>query len=224
MTLAKILDYLLSLGSKDLFGLVTDMNTYGEYLTTATKLPAIAFSILGIVIGLFLGLLGYKLFKLVVAVVASGIGFFAGVEFFLTYIWGKFDMVPAYCCYVIAAVPAVVLFIFAVKKPVGGLFVTAALTGAIITSAYTDGKMLIIAGALLIALIAGAAPRFIFATITSFLGALIGVVNLAQVLPNVALLQIKNDNLLSLAIVGGAFVFFILIQMLITRKSNKLLA
>ena len=95
-----------------------------------------------------------------------------------------------------------------------------AITGAIITSAYTTGVMEIVAGALLLTLIAGAAPRFTFATITSFVGALIAMVNLSRILPNVTLLQVKSGNLPALAILGTVFVVFILLQMLITIKKK----
>ena len=224
MTLYDFLNYFLSLGSKDLYGIVGSMNHYVEQVAQTTKLPALVFSAVGIVLGVLLGLFGYKLLKPFVTVVLSGIGFFAGVDFFLTYLWGKVSWMQLWFCYVVAAVPAVIFFIFAKKKPVGGVFALTFITGSIITSAYTDSRMLILTGGVLLALITGAAFRFTFVAVTGFLGALLSVVTLAQLLPTVAILQIQKGNLLSLAVLGGVFVFFILIQMLITRKSRKLLA
>ena len=83
MTLYDFLNYFLSLGSKDLYGIVGSMNYYVEQVAQTTKLPAMVFSALGIVVGIFLGLLGYKLLKPFVTVVLSGIGFFAGVFLFI---------------------------------------------------------------------------------------------------------------------------------------------
>ena len=224
MTLYDFLKYFLSLGSKDLYGIVGSMNHYVEYLAEATKLPSLVFSALGVVLGVFLGLLGYKMLKPFVATVLCGLGFFAGVEFFLTYLWGKVTWMPLWSCYIVAAVPAVILLIFGAKRPVGGVFALTFITGAIITSAYTDSRMLIMIGGVLLALITGAALRFTFVALTGFLGALISVVTLSQLLPKIALLQLQKGNLLSLVVLGGAFVFFVLIQMLITRKSSKLIA
>ena len=224
MTLYDFLKYFLSLGSKDLYGIVGSMNHYVEYLAEATKLPSLVFSALGVVLGVFVGLLGYKMLKPFVATVLCGLGFFAGVDFFLTYLWGKVAWMPLWSCYIVAAVPAVILLIFGAKRPVGGVFALTFITGAIITSAYTDSRMLILIGGVLLALITGAALRFTFVALTGFLGALISVVTLSQLLPKIALLQLQKGNLLSLAVLGGAFVFFVLIQMLITRKSSKLIA
>ena len=224
MTLYDFLKYFLSLGSKDLYGIVGSMNHYVEYLAEATKLPSLVFSALGVVLGVFVGLLGYKMLKPFVATVLCGLGFFAGVDFFLTYLWGKVAWMPLWSCYIVAAVPAVILLIFGAKRPVGGVFALTFITGAIITSAYTDSKMLIMIGGVLLALITGAALRFTFVALTGFLGALLSVVTLAQLLPKIALLQLQKGNLLSLAVLGGAFVVFVLIQMLITRKSSKLIA
>lgn len=220
MTLYDFLKYFLSLGSRDLYGIVGSMNNYVDYLAQATKLPALTFSVLGMILGLFLGILGYKMLKPFVSIVLCGIGFLAGVDFFLTYLYGKVAWIPVWSCYIVAAVPAVILLIFAAKKPIGGVYALTFITGAIITSAYTDSRMLILVGGVLIALITGAAYRFTFVALTGFLGALLGVVTLSQVLPTVAILQLKKGNLLSLAVLGGVFVFFILIQMLITRKKR----
>ena len=224
MTLYDFLKYFLSLGSKDLYGIVGSMNHYVEYLAAATKLPSLVFSALGVVLGVFLGLLGYKMLKPFVATVLCGLGFFAGVDFFLAYLWGKVAWMPLWSCYIVAAVPAVILLIFGAKRPVGGVFALTFITGAIITSAYTDSRMLIMIGGVLLALITGAALRFTFVALTGFLGALLSVVTLSQLLSKIALLQLQKGNLLSLVVLGGAFVVFVLIQMLITRKSSKLIA
>ncbi len=223
MTLYDFLKYFLSLGSKDLFGIVESMNNYVNNLAEMTKLPAIMFSAIGLILGICLGLIGYKLLKPFVAFVVGGIGFFAGVDFFLTYLWGRVEWIPLWFCYVVAAVPAVILFIFGAKKPVGGAFAMTFITGAIITSSYTESKMLIVAGGVLLALITGAAFRFTVVALASFLGALFSVVTLSQLLPAVALLQLKKGNLFSLAVLGVVFVLFILIQMVITRKSRRLI-
>ena len=224
MTLYDFLNYFLSLGSKDLFGLVQSMNHYVNNLAEMTKLPAVTFSVLGILLGICLGLLGYKMLKPFVAIVLGGIGFFAGVDFFLTYLWGRITWIPLWFCYVVAAVPAVIFLIFGAKKPVGGVFAITFITGSIITSSYTDSKMLIVAGGILLALITGAAIRFTTVTLTSFLGSLACVVALAQLLPAVMLFKLQKGNIPALVLLGVLLVIFITIQMLITRKSPKLLA
>ena len=222
MKLSDLLNYFTELGSKDLFQIASDMGGVSESLATLTKLPALVFGVFGVVIAALLGVLGYKLLKPVIALIMGTVGFFAGVSVFLAYMWEKISWMPEWFCFVVAGALAIVFFILALKKPVGGLFSLAAILGFVIVSFYTQDTMLVIAGGVLISLIVGLVSRFFFILFTSFFGSLMATVSLAGMLPNVAILQVKEDNLLSLAVVGGAAVVFIVLQCLINRKSDKL--
>lgn len=221
MTLSDLLNYFTGLGSKDIFQLSDDLNKVFQLVADSTKIPVIVWGIVGVLIAVAIGVLGYKLIKPVLAAVMACIGFFAGVDVYLTFIWQKVEWMPVWSCYVIAVILAALFFLLTWKRPMGGMFSFAAVVGFTLVSFYTDSMVIIMAGGILLAMLSAIITRFVFILVTGALSGLFAVCSLSQILPNVEFFQIKNDNMIALIVVGAVALLFVVVQLIINRHHKR---
>ena len=213
------LSYLSELTSKDLFTLLGDLNGlftgWAEKLNISTMILLIAGAVLAAVIGVF----GYKLIKLTLAIFMGGFGYLAGCELFGLVIKNpeKLD----WLVYVFGGVLAIVFLAISIARPRVSLFVLAAALGYAMVQFYAKGNAVLgIAGAIVLGFIAIRFARVVFCLLTSAVGGFALVSFLSALLPNVAVLQLKAGEWIGLAIGAGAVLVFFIIQM-VSNKRKK---
>ena len=184
------------------------------------KLDNMIFYIAGIVLALLIGVLGYRLIKVLLAASFAYVGYLAGVELF-GFLGTYAPNMPAWLSYVFGGVCAVLLFAAAFLRFSYALYTLLAMVGYHLLTVYVpDHRFIAIAGGLLLALLAVYFVRLSFVILTSYAGALFTVGFLGKLLPNLAFLQLGTSQI-AFFIVLGLILVFVLLQLLTTRKLKK---
>ena len=207
------------LTNTDLFALLAKLT---DGLTTGAEgmgIPPMVFYIVGLVAALAVGVLGYKIIKLLTAAAAAFVGYyFVGAElYFQIAEWLELDL-PLWVPYIPAAIFGVLFFFLAFKKFSYAFYTVMALVGFILTYFYFKNVVLAIGGAILLALLCVCVLRIAFILLTSVVAAFVAVEMVAALVPTVELLQLSYTNLLGFAVVGVAALVFVVLQLIITRK------
>jgi hypothetical protein len=191
----------------------------GAIDATAAKLhiKAMILYIVGVALALVIGVLGYRLIKLVLSAGLAYFGYLVGLELF-TYLGTKFADLPSFLAYVCGGIFAVLFFVAAFLRFSYALYSVLCALGAYLVVFYTGGTWLLgLGGGILFALIAIFFVRASFVLISSFVGGVCCIGFLGKLLPDVAILQL-GANATAFYIALGAVLVFALLQFLTTRR------
>lgn len=205
----------------DVFTLLDQLNATISGWASSIKIPSMIFFIVGAVLALVIGLFGYRMIKLLLALSMGSIGYLAGVEL-AHFLSENIKGLPGFLSYVFGAILAIVLIVVSFKRFSYALYTVVTLIGMYLVSFYLGGAgwMLCLAGGLILALIATFVVRISFVLLTSVVGGILCVSFLGELLPNVTFLQLGTSIPAFFVALGAVVVLFVL-QLLITRKRRK---
>lgn len=168
-------------------------------------------------LALAVGIFGYKLIKLVMALGIGAGGYFVGEELYRL-LAEKFTEIPDWAVYVCGGVVALVFCIFAFCKFSYAWFGTAAIIGYIAVGHFMpSGYALLTAGAaLLIALLSISLIRVVFILLTSAVAGGFAISFLGQIFPEQGFLQV-GEGWLPYVLVAVAAILFAIVQFAINR-------
>ncbi len=181
--------------------------------------------IAGAALALIIGLIGYRLIKVIMGIAIGAVGYFAGVELFV-YLQENTSVIakaPDWIGYVIGAILAVVFMSLGFSKFSYAMFAMFALIGYNFTAYYLpDRALLAVAGAVVLALLSTLVVRFSFIVISSAIGGFAGVMYLGELIPKANFLQLGEQKA-AFWVAAGVTLFFILFQYATrNRKSGSL--
>lgn len=218
MGLTNALGYLEGVMSKDIFAILADLNGKVGAWSTATKIPAIVFFLVGIALACVIGLFGYKLIKLLMAASLGSLGYVVGAELFLAF-HQHYAKAPEWCAYIAGGVIAIAFILLAYRYFSYALYTVAALCGYIIVSFYVDNLWVALGGAILFGMISVLILRVSFVLATSLIAGVFAGNCLVQILPaNLVIFQGKIGEWTPLAIMLAISLFFFIIQLATNRR------
>ena len=222
MTLANLLNYIKSASSKDLYTVLSDVNSAINGWAEKLQLESFILFILAAVLAVSVGLFGYKLIKLVSALGMAYIGYFVGIEFYHI-VAPRFSWLPEWSAYIFAAVVAIAFLLLAFSKFSYTVYTMSAVMGYFITMFYVDNTVFAVGGALIFAMLSVHFLRIVFITTTSFISGLLTVSFLSQIFPKVAIFDTSSESIPSLILAYGLVVVFAVVQFVINRNDPDLL-
>ncbi len=185
-------------------------------------IPAFLFYIIGLVLAVGVGILGYKLIKLLSALIVAVAGYYlvGGELYFLLVDWMGLEL-SEWLVYIPAAIFGVIFFFIGFKKFSYAFFALMALIGYALTYFYTEVTLLAIGAAILLAFVCMYMVRFSFIVLTSFAAGMVSVACLSALLPDIIFFQMAYDNLIGVLIAVGVALIFAIIQLVITRNDGE---
>ena len=190
-----------------------------SYLATIIKLPALAMFILGAVVALLVGTMGYKYIKLVSTICFAAAGYGIGEAIFRmakdSFGWN----VPSFTNIIAGVVLMVVLAILAYKKFAYALFGVAGFAGFLVAYFIFPNYVVAIAVGLVVAMVAMYFIRYAFVGITSLFAGFFLMAMMSAMVPAVRLFQLSGIVGKLLAIVIA--LIFVSVQIRVTKKESK---
>ena len=207
---------------------VSALSDFGKMIddwAAGIGIPAFVFYAVGAVLALALGLLAYKIVKLLTGLAAGGFAFvfLGGLIYAFVLNAFSFQLNPI-VRYAISGVLALVFFIIGFAKYKYIVFAVMAMVGYLVTAFYTapyiSGIVAPITGAIVFALLSALCLRVAFVIATSFVFGFMLTYMISCALPTVTILNMQ-ENALALVIAAAVSVVMLVIQLLITRKQDK---
>lgn len=210
MTFADVLSYLRSIPSKDVFGLLNDLEGGLVYLADKWNIPAMVFYIVGIAAAVVIGLACFKLIKPALVVTSGFFGMMVGAALFYA-LWSKAEWMPEWLCYIFCIVLAAIFICLTLAKPTPALALYAGLLGYVIMSFYLPGRMVGIGAAFVVALLTALLPRTVCIFGSGFACGILSVSFLSMILPKVEALQL-GSGWLPMTIAMAVALVYVLVQ------------
>lgn len=211
MSLSGCLNYLGSIGSKDVYQLLNDLNGNIALWAEKSKIPALVLLIAGLVVAAVIGFVGYKLVKPTVAVVMGYFGFFVGVEVY-NLVLPKAELLKGWGVWVIGAVLALLFLSMTLMRASYALVVIAGIGGYVMTSFYIDNTWIAVGGALVVAMITAHLVRTVYILVSSTAAGFLTVSLLGEIFPKVTQLQLAPGKWIPLTIAVLVAALFVIIQ------------
>ncbi len=207
----------------DPFKLLSDVatGTIGQ-IAEGIGLSASIFYIVGLLLAVGIGVFGYKLIKLLLALIAAGIGYYlVGVQLYNLFVQMTGLQLVGMLAYVPAIIFAVLFFFIGFKKFSYAFYTIMALIGFLITYVFTQAIFLAVGGAVLLALLCMFMVRVSFILLTSLAAGFISVLCLHGMLPNILLFDMAFDNMIGVLVALGVSLIFAIVQLIITRNDGE---
>ena len=203
-------------------GVAPALNLISEKLSdlaTTINLPAIAMFVLGAIVALLVGSLGYKYIKLISTICFAVAGFGIGEALFRTakesFAWDVSDVVGT----VAGVVLLVLMAVLAYKKFAYALFGLACFVGFLVTYFFVPNYIIAVAVGVVVAMLAMCFVRYAFVIITSLVAGYFLMAMISAMAPAVELLQLSSvvGNILAIL----AALIFVSVQLTGTKKETK---
>jgi hypothetical protein len=203
-------------------GVAPALNLVSEKLSdlaTAIKLPALAMFVLGAIVALLVGSLGYKYIKLFSTICFAAAGYGIGEALFRTakvsFAWD----VPDFANIIAGVVLLVLMAVLAYKKFAYALFGLAAFIGFFVMYLLVPNYIIAIAVGVVVAMLAMCFVRYAFVILTSLVAGYFLMAMISAMVPAVSLLQLSGviGNILAIL----AVLMFVSIQLTGTKKEAK---
>ena len=220
MGLSDLLSYIGRASSKDVFGVLTDLNEKLSAWAKEIDISAWILFAVGLILAAAVGFFAYKLIKLIMALGFGYIGYFVGVE--LAGLFSdKAEWLPEWSCYVFGAAVAIVFLGMAFAKFSYALFAVSGIAGYCVTLFYFDSQVLAVGGAIVLAVLSVTMIRTVFILASSFVCGMLCASFLAQLLPKVEFLQMVEGKWFSLCLALGLTAVFAVVQFVINRRCSE---
>ena len=203
-------------------GVAPALNLVSEKLSdlaTAIKLPALAMFVLGAIVALLVGALGYKYIKLFSTICFAAAGYGIGEALFRTakasFAWD----VPDFANIIAGVVLLALMAVLAYKKFAYALFGLAAFIGFFVMYLLVPNYIIAIAVGVVVAMLAMCFVRYAFVILTSLVAGYFLMAMISAMVPAVSLLQLSGvvGNILAIL----AVLMFVSIQLTGTKKEAK---
>ena len=190
-----------------------------SFLATTIKLPAIAMLVVGAIIAILVGTLGYKYIKLLSTVCFAVAGYGIGEALFRTasnsFGW-KF---PDYAGIIAGVVLFALLGFLAFKKIAFAMFGVACFAGFVMMYLFLPNYVIAIAVGAVVAMVSMYFVRYAFVIITSCAAGAVLMAMISAMAPQVALLQL--GGLVGKILAITAALIFMSVQFSATKKESK---
>lgn len=203
-------------------GVAPALNLISEKLSdlaTTINIPALAMFVLGAIVALLVGSLGYKYIKLFSTICFAVAGYGIGEALFRTakesFAWDVPDFVGTIAGVVLLALMAFLAY----KKFAYALFGLACFVGFLVTYFFVPNYILAVAIGVVIAMLAMCFVRHAFAIITSLIAGYFLMAMISAMAPEVELLKLSSvvGNILAIL----ATLIFVSVQLTGTKKEAK---
>ena len=222
MTLADVLAYLKGAPSKDLLEISSDLNAFLTNCAAELDMAAWILFAVGLVAVFAVGLFGYKLVKLLTALLAGYAGYFIGAEIYHAVIKVQFEKCPEWVVYITGGIIAALFLFLGFVKFSYVLFALSAFGGYSVVYYYLDGNLLLaLGGALLAGILMITLVRSSVILVTSFGCALLSVSFLAGLLPKVEAFRLEIDNWTAIGLAVLMFFVFATFQFVTNRRRTE---
>ncbi len=189
-------------------------------LATSIKLPAVAMFVLGAIVAVLVGVLGYKYIKLLSTVCFAVAGYGIGNSLFEVakahFAWNVPNLVGTLA----GVVLLVLLGYLAYKKFAYALFGVACFAGFIFAYFVYPNYILAIAVGIIVAMVSMYFVRYAFVVITSFAGGYMLVGMFSAIFPHIALLKL-DEGFVGMFLAIVASLLFVSIQLHGSGKEAK---
>lgn len=189
------------------------------YLATIIKLPALAMFVVGAIVAVFVGTLGYKYIKLISTICFAAAGYGIGEALFRTAQTSFGWNLPGFASKIAGVVLLILMTFLAYKKFAYALFGVAGFVGFLITYLLFPNYAIAAAVGVVIAMVAMYFVRYAFVIITSGVAGAFLMAMISAMAPTVKLLQLSG--LVGKILAIAAVVIFVSIQLQVTKKESK---
>lgn len=211
MSLSAFIRYLGGIASKDIFQLLEDLNNNILFWSQKSHIHSLVFLILGLVLAVAIGCVGYKLIKPTAAVFMGYIGFFVGIKGYL--LWAdKAEWLQEWVAWVMGIAVAIIFVCLTLARASYAVVTLAAIGGYIVTAFYVNSTLIAIGGAIVLAMITAHLVRTTYIIVTSAAAGILAVNFLGEMLPKVEALQLGAGKWIPLLIALGVAAVFAIIQ------------
>jgi len=212
--------FLKVLAAGDIATVLARANAKIAAFAESISVPAFIFYVLGAVLAVGAGFLGYKLIKLLVSLSFTVVGYALGEELYLL-VAGYFKLESFdWLAYVAGAVVAILFFFLAFKKFSYAFCAVMGVVGFMLGFFYVHDVSLALGCGIVLALVCMFMIRPAFILLTSGGGAFVAVSMVSALLPDVSYLKL-NEGYIGLLVALGLTVLFVLVQVLTTHGDAK---
>ena len=190
-----------------------------SFLATTIKLPAIAMLVVGAIIAILVGTLGYKYIKLLSTVCFAVAGYGIGEALFKTASNSFGWKLPDYAGIIAGVVLFALLGFLAFKKIAFAMFGVACFAGFVMMYLFLPNYVIAIAVGAVVAMVSMYFVRYAFVIITSCAAGAVLMAMISAMAPQVALLQL--GGLVGKILAITAALIFMSVQFSATKKESK---
>lgn len=190
-----------------------------SFAATTIKLPALALFVVGAIVAILVGTLGYKYIKLLSTICFAVAGYGVGVALLNTLKTSFSWNLPGFAGTIAGIVFLALLGFLAYKKFAYALFGVACFAGFVVTYLLYPNYVIAIAVGGVVAMLAMYFVRYAFVIITSFSAGAVLMEMISAMAPQAKLLQLEGFVGKALAIVAA--VIFVSVQLQVTHKEAK---
>lgn len=208
--------YLKNIISKDIFQLLTDLGGNISKWSDLSKIPELVFGIVGIVLALLIGFVGYKLIRPTVSLLVAYAGLIVGDQLFRVLDAHLVNM-PDWASWIFAAWIALVFAALAFARASYVWAILAGAGGYCTVLFYIDNVILALGGAFLVAIIVSYLVRTSYVLFSGITAGLLTVKFLFIIFPKATVFDLGIDEPMSLILAGCIALIFILTQFATNR-------
>lgn len=190
-----------------------------SFLATTIKLPAIAMLVVGAIIAILVGTLGYKYIKLLSTVCFAVAGYGIGEALFKTVSNSFGWKLPDYAGIIVGVVLFALLGFLAFKKIAFAMFGVACFAGFVMMYLFLPNYVIAIAVGAVVAMVSMYFVRYAFVIITSCAAGAVLMAMISAMAPQVGLLQL--GGLVGKILAISAALIFVSVQFSATKKESK---
>lgn len=208
--------YLKNITSKDIFQLLSDLGENISKWSDLSKIPELAFGIVGIILALLLGFVGYKLIRPTVSLLVAYAGLIVGDRLFRVLDVHWINM-PNWLSWLFATLIAILFASLAFARASYVWAILAGVGGYCTVLFYVDSVTLALGGAFVAAILVSYLVRTSYVLISGMAAGLLTVQFLFVIFPKATVFDLGIDKPMSLIIAGCAALIFILTQFATNR-------
>lgn len=209
------------LPNRDIFALLEMLGAWIRRGAESFHVSAAVLYATGALIAVGVGLSCYRLMRVWLGLLGAVAGYYLTGNGLMLFNASSANDVPNVLVYVCAIVMAAGLFLLSFKNPTYVFFGVMAVVGFGTTYFYTQNELFSLVGALLLALACIFLVRVAFILVSSFVGAVLTVSFLGEILPTLDFLQLQMGNWLAMGVVAGLSAVFAVFQFLVSMKKHE---
>lgn len=218
--IAESIAYLKNIINKDIFQLLSDFNGNIAKWTEMSHIPTLVFGIVGILLALVLGFVGYKLIRPTMSLLMAYGGLIVGDQLFRV-LDAKWINMPDWLSWFFAVGVAILFAVMAFARASYVWVILAGIGGYCTVLFYIDDVILALGGAVVLAVIVSYLIRTAYVLLTGIAAGLLTVDFLFILFPKATVFHLSIEKPMSLIIAGSVAMIFILTQFATNRYRGE---
>ncbi len=212
--------YLKNIIHKDIFQLLTDFNGNIAKWADMSHIPTLVFGIVGILLALLLGFVGYKLIRPTMSLLMAYGGLIVGDQLFRV-LDAKWINMPDWLSWFFAVGIAILFAVMAFARASYVWVILAGIGGYCTVLFYVDDVILALGGAVVLAVLVSYLIRTAYVLLTGIAAGLLTVDFLFILFPKATVFSLSIEKPMSLIIAGSVAMVFILTQFATNRYRGE---